>query len=58
MTPSARPNTGVFPIAPTPFTVTGNPDFEGQRRVLDCIIDQGSMSAAEYDRFPIDEGCL
>ncbi len=33
--------TGVFPIAPTPFTSTGELDLEGQRRVLDCMIDQG-----------------
>ncbi|MFM9887432.1 MAG: dihydrodipicolinate synthase family protein [Burkholderiales bacterium] len=32
---------GVFPIAPTPFTATGALDFDGQRRVLDCMIDQG-----------------
>jgi 2-keto-3-deoxy-L-arabinonate dehydratase len=33
--------TGVFPIAPTPFTESGELDPEGQRRVLDCMIDQG-----------------
>ena len=32
---------GVFPIAPTPFTPTGELDLEGQRRVLDCMVDQG-----------------
>src|SRR5256885_10238905 len=32
---------GVFPIAPTPFTDTGDLDLGGQRRVLDCMIDQG-----------------
>ena len=32
---------GVFPIAPTPFTPAGDLDPEGQRRVLDCMIDQG-----------------
>jgi dihydrodipicolinate synthase/N-acetylneuraminate lyase len=32
---------GVFPIAPTPFTETGDLDLEGQRRVLDCMVDQG-----------------
>jgi dihydrodipicolinate synthase/N-acetylneuraminate lyase len=31
----------VFPVAPTPFTETGDLDLEGQRRVLDCMIDQG-----------------
>jgi dihydrodipicolinate synthase/N-acetylneuraminate lyase len=35
------PLSGVFPIAPTPFTDTGDVDAEGQRRVLDCMIDQG-----------------
>ncbi len=33
--------TGVFPIAPTPFTSTGDLDLDGQRRVLDCMVDQG-----------------
>ncbi len=33
--------TGVFPIAPTPFNEGGDVDVEGQRRVLDCMIDQG-----------------
>jgi 2-keto-3-deoxy-L-arabinonate dehydratase len=32
---------GVFPIAPTPFTESGDLDIEGQKRVLDCMIDQG-----------------
>src|SRR3954452_4656970 len=32
---------GMLPIAPTPFTDTGEVDFEGQRRVLDCMVDQG-----------------
>ena len=32
---------GVVPIAPTPFTSTGELDLEGQRRVLDCMVDQG-----------------
>ena len=32
---------GVLPIAPTPFTESGDADFDGQRRVLDCMIDQG-----------------
>jgi dihydrodipicolinate synthase/N-acetylneuraminate lyase len=32
---------GVFPIAPTPFTESGDLDLDGQRRVLDCMIDQG-----------------
>jgi dihydrodipicolinate synthase/N-acetylneuraminate lyase len=33
--------TGVFPIAPTPFTDRFDVDLDGQRRVLDCMIDQG-----------------
>jgi 2-keto-3-deoxy-L-arabinonate dehydratase len=32
---------GVFPIAPTPFTDRGDLDLDGQRRVLDCMVDQG-----------------
>lgn len=32
---------GVFPVAPTPFTETGALDPDGQKRVLDCMIDQG-----------------
>lgn len=32
--------TGVVPIAPTPFTPSGDIDLDGQRRVLDCMIDQ------------------
>ena len=35
------PYRGVFPIAPTPFMPAGEIDFDGQRRVLDCMIDQG-----------------
>ena len=38
---SATKFTGVFPIAPTPFTAAGDLDLEGQRRVLDCMVDQG-----------------
>lgn len=34
--------TGVLPVAPTPFHDNGDIDFEGQKRVLDCLIDQGS----------------
>ena len=36
-----RPFSGVFPVAPTPFTATGELDPDGQKRVLDCMIDQG-----------------
>jgi 2-keto-3-deoxy-L-arabinonate dehydratase len=36
-----QPYTGIYPIAPTPFTASGDVDLVGQRRVLDCMIDQG-----------------
>jgi 2-keto-3-deoxy-L-arabinonate dehydratase len=36
-----RPYSGIYPIAPTPFTASGDLDLDGQRRVLDCMIDQG-----------------
>src|SRR5450759_120993 len=35
---------GVFPIAPTPFTQSGELDLDGMRRVLDCMIDQKAVS--------------
>ncbi len=38
---AGEPYAGVFPIAPTPFTERGEIDAEGQRRVLDCMHDQG-----------------
>jgi dihydrodipicolinate synthase/N-acetylneuraminate lyase len=37
----SRAFAGVFPIAPTPFTESGEVDIDGQRRVLDCMVDQG-----------------
>jgi 2-keto-3-deoxy-L-arabinonate dehydratase len=37
----SQPLTGVAPIAPTPFTATGELDLDGMRRVLDCMVDQG-----------------
>jgi dihydrodipicolinate synthase/N-acetylneuraminate lyase len=39
-TEAVRVYSGVFPVAPTPFTATGDLDLEGQRRVMDCMIDQ------------------
>jgi dihydrodipicolinate synthase/N-acetylneuraminate lyase len=39
--PDAAAYRGIFPIAPTPFTEAGDLDLQGQRRVLDCMIDQG-----------------
>ena len=42
MSSTARqPFTGLFPVAPTPFLQDGALDLEGQRRVMDCMIDQG-----------------
>jgi 2-keto-3-deoxy-L-arabinonate dehydratase len=41
MARAARPYTGVFPIAPTPFADSGDLDLEGMRRILDCMVDQG-----------------
>ncbi len=38
---STQPYKGIFPVAPTPFTASGNLDLDGQRRVMDCMIDQG-----------------
>lgn len=38
---STNPLSGVVPIAPTPFQGNGDLDIAGQRRVLDCMIDQG-----------------
>ncbi|QUS36765.1 dihydrodipicolinate synthase family protein [Falsirhodobacter algicola] len=32
---------GLFPVAPTPFHANGDIDLDGQRRVMDCMIDQG-----------------
>ena len=32
---------GIWPVAPTPFHPNGEVDYEGMKRVLDCIIDQG-----------------
>jgi 2-keto-3-deoxy-L-arabinonate dehydratase len=32
---------GVMPIAPTPFTASGDLDLPGMRRVMDCMVDQG-----------------
>lgn len=41
MAPTFPRYTGMFPIAPTPFHENGDLDLDGQRRVLDCMIDQG-----------------
>lgn len=39
--PARQPFTGLFPVAPTPFLEDGALDLDGQRRVMDCMIDQG-----------------
>lgn len=39
--PATQAYTGVYPIAPTPFTEAGDLDLDGMRRVIDCMIDQG-----------------
>ena len=41
--PASRhaPWTGIYPIAPTPFRATQELDLDGQKRVLDCMVDQG-----------------
>lgn len=55
-----EPFSGVFPIAPTPFTETGDLDLEGQRRVLDCMIDQGvdgiCILANYSEQFALSDG--
>ncbi|MCB1512962.1 MAG: dihydrodipicolinate synthase family protein, partial [Hyphomicrobiaceae bacterium] len=36
-----RPYRGIWPVVPTPFTADGALDLEGQKHVLDCMIEQG-----------------
>jgi 2-keto-3-deoxy-L-arabinonate dehydratase len=38
--PASRTLTGVLPVVPTPFLDNGALDLEGQKRVIDCMIDQ------------------
>ena len=40
MAEPTNPLRGVIPIAPTPFAENGDLDLAGQRRVLDCMVDQ------------------
>jgi 2-keto-3-deoxy-L-arabinonate dehydratase len=40
--PEAEPYRGVFPVAPTVFSDTGELDLDGQRRVTDFMIEAGS----------------
>ena len=37
-----RPYRGVWPVVPTIFAENGDLDLEGQRRAIDCMVDQGS----------------
>ena len=37
-----KPYRGIWPVAPTAFRQDGMLDDEGNRRIMDCIIDQGS----------------
>jgi len=37
-----EPYHGVFPVVPTTFSESGALDLDSQRRVLDCMVDQGS----------------
>ena len=39
---AAQSHSGVFPIVPTPFSETGELDVDSQRRVIDCMVDQGN----------------
>lgn len=39
---TTKPYSGIWPVAPTPFNPDGSVDPDGMRRVLDCMIDQGS----------------
>ena len=38
---TTRRYTGIWPVAPTPFTDDGAVDVEGMKRVIDCMVDQG-----------------
>lgn len=33
---------GIWPVAPTPFHPDGTVDYEGIKRVIDCMVDQGN----------------
>lgn len=39
--PTTLKYSGIWPVAPTPFTETGALDLDGMKRVIDCMIDQG-----------------
>ena len=70
--PAALPrlDAGVFPVAPTIFTEAGELDLPGQRRVLDCMIDQGvdgiailanyseQFALTDAERTTLQDACL
>ena len=33
---------GIWPVAPTPFNDDGTVDYDGMKRVIDCMVDQGN----------------
>ena len=33
---------GIWPVAPTPFNEDGTVDYDGMKRVIDCMVDQGN----------------
>ena len=39
--PTGQALTGIYPVAPTAFAADGALDLDGNRRVMDCMIDQG-----------------
>lgn len=55
----ARPYSGIWPVAPTPFNDDGTLDLDGMRRVLDLMIDQnvdGICILANFsEQFLIDD---
>lgn len=36
---------GLWPVAPTPFHPDGTVDYDGMKRVIDCMVDQGNDGA-------------
>ncbi len=57
---TTKPFFGIWPVAPTPFNPDGIVDLDGMRRVLDCMIDQGSdaicILANFSEQFLISDG--
>jgi 2-keto-3-deoxy-L-arabinonate dehydratase len=53
------PYTGAFPVAPTVFAENGDLDLPGQKRVIDCMIDQGvdgiCILANYSEQFSLDD---